>query len=345
MNTQRPEPLSNEERELAEMLSRLGPHGEPSAALDARILAASHEATAGTRRAVLRKPRWPVAFGVAASMVIAVGIAWQLRPLPPPVARSEVSSSEVPAALQRPAPAQGAIPAPAGEPSRVIEQSAAAPAASANALESALPAGTGPGSEPAAVAREITAPRQRIADPTALRTQDAQAKERARPQSRVPLAPPPTAPPAAAAATAPGAMAGPYLESGQPEAFMADRDGVLEAESSMTDERATANESAAALDASKTQRREMPALSVPRRQPEERSALDRVEVTGTRLRRTDLQVPVAQDAHLQVDDWLERVRTRYGLGDEAAARQSLLLFLKDHPDEPVPGDLEPLLDQ
>ena len=76
--------------------------------------------------------------------------------------------------------------------------------------------------------------------------------------------------------------------------------------------------------------------------PADNATLDRVEVSGSRLR-TDLQVPVADDTHLAVNDWLERVRTRYGLGDAAAARQSLLLFVKEHPRENVPDDLEPLL--
>ena len=75
------------------------------------------------------------------------------------------------------------------------------------------------------------------------------------------------------------------------------------------------------------------------------SVLDRVETTGSRLNRTDLQVPVSQDAQLAVDEWLERVRTRYGLGDAGAARESLLLFVKDHPEEAIPDDLEPLLDE
>jgi hypothetical protein len=77
----------------------------------------------------------------------------------------------------------------------------------------------------------------------------------------------------------------------------------------------------------------------------ESATLDRVEVTGSRLKRTDLQVPVSDDAELPVNEWLERVRTRYGLGDAGAAKQSLLLFVKDHPSEPVPGDLEPLLEE
>ena len=76
----------------------------------------------------------------------------------------------------------------------------------------------------------------------------------------------------------------------------------------------------------------------------ESATLDRVEVTGSRLQRTDLQVPVSDDARLPVNDWLERVRTRYGLGDEEAARESLLLFVRDHPRESIPDDLEPLLE-
>ena len=74
------EPLTPEERELADRLARLGAHTGPSSALDARILAAAHDAVAsgGARRA--RRTRWPVAMGVAATLVLAIGIAWQLRP-------------------------------------------------------------------------------------------------------------------------------------------------------------------------------------------------------------------------------------------------------------------------
>ena len=78
---------------------------------------------------------------------------------------------------------------------------------------------------------------------------------------------------------------------------------------------------------------------------QDRATLDRVEVTGSRLQRTDLQVPISDDARLPVDEWLERVRTRYGLGDAEAAKRSLLLFVREHPSEAVPGDLEPLLEK
>jgi resuscitation-promoting factor RpfA len=80
------EPLDAEERALAERLARLGPHGAPPSAVDERILAAANAATNATPR---RARRFPLALGVAASLVLALGLAWQLRPLldppPPPV--------------------------------------------------------------------------------------------------------------------------------------------------------------------------------------------------------------------------------------------------------------------
>ena len=99
MSTDR-EPLTPEERALAQRLARLGgSQAEPSPSLDARILAAAHAAAgtddpraacAGSRRA--RKPaRWPAVFGVAASLALACGIAWQLRPVPAPPAQADAA--------------------------------------------------------------------------------------------------------------------------------------------------------------------------------------------------------------------------------------------------------------
>lgn len=103
-----PMPLDPEERALAARLARLGPHGEPSPALDARVLAAAHAATtAGGARAATRRhgrapgaarARWPVGVGVAASVVLAAGIAWQMRPSPaPPVHASVAPAPAAPA--------------------------------------------------------------------------------------------------------------------------------------------------------------------------------------------------------------------------------------------------------
>ena len=80
------EPLTAEERDLALRLSRLESSASPSASLDARILesARSGGQAAAPRPATPLRPhrRWPVAMGLAASLVVAVGVAWQLRPQP-----------------------------------------------------------------------------------------------------------------------------------------------------------------------------------------------------------------------------------------------------------------------
>ncbi|GAB1595515.1 hypothetical protein [Lysobacter claricitrinus] len=99
MTARPPEPdhdaLSAEERDLAARLARLDAASGPSAALDARILAAARAATpAATQTHAPRRPvrRWPGAVGAAAVLVAAVGLAWQLRPmfqLPAPIVNSE----------------------------------------------------------------------------------------------------------------------------------------------------------------------------------------------------------------------------------------------------------------
>lgn len=128
-----PMPLDPEERALAARLARLGPHGEPSPSLDARVLAAAHAAaTARTARAQgWRRARWPVGVGVAASVVLAAGIAWQMRPLPAPQfpagtsARSDAAmtaGAERADAFARPfgSPAPVSTPMASGPPSQDI---------------------------------------------------------------------------------------------------------------------------------------------------------------------------------------------------------------------------------
>ena len=70
----------------------LGPHGEPSPALDARILAAARDGLPAAAGPARRTARWPWAFGIAASVALAVGLAWQLRPLPERVLYEEAAS-------------------------------------------------------------------------------------------------------------------------------------------------------------------------------------------------------------------------------------------------------------
>jgi resuscitation-promoting factor RpfA len=179
-----PPSLTPEERELAQRLGRLGPQGEPSPALDARILAAGRAAAATTPTS--RRPRWPVALGLAASLVLAIGLAWRLRPLPEP-----------PPAFR----AKAVAPVERAPPQTVAESMPAAPRGQADSVE-------------ATEAARAPEPRQEPRSDAARPATEAAANPSAEPpvvfdQPESPaaaqLAAPPAPPPAPAAPEAPAA--------------------------------------------------------------------------------------------------------------------------------------------
>lgn len=103
-----PQPLDAEERALAAQLPRLHGRSEPTAELDARILAAAHAAAQQPAKPTRR--RWAAPLALAASLCLAVGVAWrvQLTPSQPasetpsphntaPRAAAEVAKLEAPA--------------------------------------------------------------------------------------------------------------------------------------------------------------------------------------------------------------------------------------------------------
>jgi Meckel syndrome type 1 protein len=332
MNRHSPEPLTQEERELAQLIARTGPHGEPPTALDAKILAAAHAAV-NSKPLHGGKPRWPVAIGLAASMVLAIGIAWQLRPVQP--AAPLVSEAPAMAAAETAAQTEAEPASEVGQPlhaDAVAQDSAAAadvpmPAPPPPPAAKPMPSRTVPMPPPPLRAARVPPPQ---APPVQRQAQDG---DRYRSLNAVP---PPPAPPAPV-------MAAPEPATESPAAFAPDpRDGVVGGSLSANEAAgySTARTAAAKQSADRGEAKASAAI-----REQERDTLDRIEVTGSRLQRTDLQVPVSNDAQLPVEEWLERVRTRYGLGDAEAAKRSLLLFVKDHPDEAVPGDLEPLLEK
>lgn len=348
MNRHPSEPLTQEERELAQLIARTGPHGEPPTALDAKILAAAHAAVAGKPRRA-RKPRWPVAMGLAASVVFAVGIAWQLRP----VQTAAPVASEAPAiAATEMATQTEAEPVTAAAPPLHVDVVAQDSAAAAADVPMYAPPPPPPAAKPIPP-RTVSMPPPRravrIPPPEAPPVQrQAQDSGRSRPLNAVP---PPSAPPAPVMAASVPATESPAAFAPEP------RDGAV-AEGLSANEAAGYSAARTAVAKQSAARAEMKTNATIREQerspqnrnsqehnPQDRATLDRVEVTGSRLQRTDLQVPISDDARLPVDEWLERVRTRYGLGDAEAAKRSLLLFVRDHPDEAVPGDLEPLLEK
>ncbi len=149
----RPEPLTPEERELARLLGRPASSAPPArvdeavlaaarAAVGAGAPAAATEASPGTTaaRAPRRRTRLPAVLGVAASVVFAVGIAWQLKfddpttTSAPPPAVEVAADSAAPAAepteapaITEPAPARNAPPAAAAPPAPVKPLAPASP--------------------------------------------------------------------------------------------------------------------------------------------------------------------------------------------------------------------------
>lgn len=127
--------LDAEERALAALLPRLHGRSEPGAELDARILASAHAATraAGGGARPLRRHSWIAPAALAASLVLAVGLAWQLRPpprLPAPAAgaQADADGSDAMAVRPIPAPAPADGP-PASQPEPMMVPPPVAPAA------------------------------------------------------------------------------------------------------------------------------------------------------------------------------------------------------------------------
>lgn len=366
------EPLTPEERALAQSLSRLGPHGGPSPELDARILGAARAAVHGAPATGGHVPpsrrRWPLGMGVAASVLLAAGIAWQLRPMHDMPLASEVpADTERSVAVSSPhSEAAGVAAAPAAEmpPAAAIVAQEVAPPTPVQVLPPPPAGGAATAAGPArqnaeAAARQEPAPKRR-------------------PLSLIPMpAPPaPPAPEAAPQAFPADADAGAYSapaaaavaadasdtalreqavrrdaeqEREQQVRFRAERQEAAKAEDQRTldtiavtgsrvkseDRRARSREAASAP---------APASPPPPPPPPAASA-GSIQPSAARnaLRRTDLQVPVDADTRLPPDEWLDRIRLRRDLGDDGNALRSLQLFVQAHPFQRVPDDLRPLL--
>ncbi len=152
------ERLDAEERALAALLPR--PHGrnEPGAGIDARILAAAQAAVApnpapASKRPAVRQRRWILPTSVAATVALAAGLSWQLRP---------------PAMRTAPAPATASAPAAEADGTmsvRMIERQVMAPPPPPPPLIAAPPTrGVAPPSPPPAVAATPTKPARETLD-------------------------------------------------------------------------------------------------------------------------------------------------------------------------------------
>lgn len=340
------EPLTPEERAWAERFTRVGPHDGPPPALDAKILAAAHAAVAGRRSSSARR-RWPAYAGVAASLVVAVGLAWQLRPLwqtrPPlseaasaaapvpqdegtlsaevlaaadPLARDSVANPPSPPAPQPPlaprrlkapppavmataaAPAEAPAPPPAPASSHFLDEAVGDEGVPMDAHEAEIASGAGGQAQSRAAAEADSASRISASE------------QRERAAAASPTAFPEAQTERAAKATAPAPM------PSYAPAATAPRQHTVRPEISA--------------------RKAMPAPAPPGA-AQDNTTLDRIEVTGSRIRLPDL--PVRDDARLEPAAWLERIRERRDADDLDGARASLALFRKQHPRIRLPSDL------
>lgn len=338
----RDEPLTPEERELARLLGRRTEQAPPPA-LDAAILAAARAAVdapaAGTvasadaPRARQARPRWPAVFGIAASMVFAIGIAWQLRPEPPPIPAGEAQVAATPAAddavadqaAEGNAAETAMAPAPpAPEAAPFAAPQAVPPAASkatpiaapAPALARApVPAPAAPAEAPPPASAKAEVARARVAEPVADTAFAA-----------LPPPPPAAAPPAPVAYTAPAPASAPAPV------------GAMQARSAAPVAASTADaEPAPALDrvqvtSSKRVATNRSAPGVMRRSSEAGLSADTV------------QAEVDADARLPRRQWLQKIRERRDQDQRDLARASLERYIQQYPEARLPRDLRPLLD-
>ncbi|MCD9031266.1 hypothetical protein LDO32_05930 [Luteimonas sp. Y-2-2-4F] len=327
-------PLDAEERALAAQLAHHAPADDPSPELDARVLAMAREAAGaggsgapaaplrGARDRRPRRRRWPAAFGIAASLALAVGIAWQLRPLPeaPQAASESAPDGEAvvrSVIIDEPAPPRSvADPAPAAAP---FVTGPAPPEPLPDATRRERPREEGEEPAPAAVAREAApadAPVARRAAPVPV-------------QSVAPTAMP--APP-----PAPPAPAAPSPVEGQ--------DAV-----EVTGSRVRSRPAPEAADAAAPQAmRALPPPPAPS-PPAPPVVFDDPSPVDAPAPEDDDEAldespPATVDSPEVHRAWLQRIRELRDAGRLREARESLAEWRNRYPQVPVPDDLKPLAD-
>jgi hypothetical protein len=351
--------LTPEERALAARLARSAPQRGPSAALDARILDAARAAAqpqAVDRPAIRhrRRPRWPMITGVAASLMLAFGVVWQLRPT------VQLETASAPAARVPPSAPGAGGPSAADDYSPMPAEDAAADAA----------------------ASEVPKPQAVVAEAKQAAPVREQAADAAREEAAVPAMAPPQEPgydaySAAPAAVAPAPPPAPPAPMAAPEARRAPT--AFGTQSAPAAEAPGIVGGNAANDASRARKDES---TTAKRAASDSAELDSVIVTGSNVRQEksrdaasaaaadkaadgddagapdassydaehhdqplDDEPPASAEAPEVRDAWLKRVRDLLGRGDRAAARDSLREYQRRNPDARIPDDLKPLLSE
>ena len=346
----RPDPLQPVERELAEALARTASAG-PSAKLDATILAAARAAAAsdggtadgragegsgpadgvppptGATRGHHRRrrsPAWLRGGALAATVVLAVGVAWQLRPQFEAAGVGDMAVREE---------ATDVAPVPASPPAAAADDSAKARPAMAPELRGIAPESAPPSSQSAAErsSREAAA-REAASGDTALserraRQSSAAPAARAMPVEAAPASAPTSSPAPAIAPTAapvppppaPPAPPAPPPATPEPPRF-------LQAQ--------PPRESRATIPGTAVHKRVQGAHAEPPPEAEDTIWFDQP---------VDLVPPASVDSPAVREAWLARIHELVAAERYQEARDSFAEFRRRHPDAVVPDDLDMLL--
>ncbi|WP_297830754.1 hypothetical protein [Thermomonas sp.] len=336
MNRLPPEPLDAEERALTAQLPRVRGRSEPTPELDAQILAAARAAQAGPVSP--RKPRrWQVPFALAASLCLAVGLAWQLRQTPSRHTQMDrarpVATAPATSAAAESTPEAGPIAAPARD------SSAAPPPAPA-----AMPVAPAPVIQPRAA---MEAARPSPAAPPDNPADAAPALPQARPAPE--FAPPPPPPPAPAAAPPATIHAFP-AEAETAEASRSDRRAL---EGTARQRALSAESASGTAPASKALAAPPPPSTAPVRPaapPPVPSAQASRAAAGSgaahsRFESDDVEddlPPATMDSPAVREAWLRRIAELAHAGRLDEARASLKEFRRRYPNEQIPAILHKL---
>lgn len=320
MTTHRDPMLDEDERRLAEQLARIAPRGEPSAELDARILAmAAGDPAYAPVTATRRRPRrWPVWLGVAASLTAVAGLVWRLEPIlhpgqpvryeaPVPVAAdNDPNARRAPVEYVATQVAADAVPPPPPPMMPAPVASTPPKPVSANTAALAKPASTPPAADAAREAEEAVA--TDASAPAAMAAKRVVADRDL--VQEMPRRPAPLTVEATAAVALPPAPPAPVAASA-----IAERS------------RATA------------QPKEAPAarVAVPAPPPAATPppSQDRAGF--------DARPPTTADSPEVRQAWLVRIRELRDAGSLDEARASLKAFVQRYPKAEIPADLKPLL--
>lgn len=354
------EPFNAEERDLAQRLARLGGPREPAAPLDAIILAAAARAavsetvapaaappaepetgpTADPKVTPLRPhkpaPRWPVGFGLAASVVLAAGIGWRLQI--DGDTHSEAASA--PAAVFR----EDATEAVMLEPP----------------LQRTPPPPPPPLEETDALARRVYTAQAPAAKAAPAPREPEFAADAAAPRSVMAEAPPPPAPPPAPVATTNGGspVADDSLDEVTVTGTRIQREratGAAEYTRTPLNERREQAAQAAKPSPPATASPSRTAASAPASPPASgeraRGLIGNVESDAEehkfqdKARKSDAyddRPPVSADSPEFRQAWLQRIRAQIAKGDTDTARNGLQEFRRRYPDIELPEDLRKL---